>query len=108
MKGRAGALRPVGGTWDSERVTDPNQISRVMGTIDTAKWQAQHNTRETARATKETRELIEQLVDHAVATAEAAEVRERQMLRWTQAGVVLAGIAAVASLIAIIVTIALA
>jgi hypothetical protein len=60
---------------------------------------------DTARATKETRELIEQLVEHSVATAQAAEVRERQMLRWTQAGVALAAVAALASIVAIIVTI---
>jgi hypothetical protein len=62
-------------------------------------------TRESAQEAKESRELIQQMVEHAIVTAEAAEVRERQMLRWTQAGVVLAGIAAVASLIAIVVTV---
>lgn len=64
------------------------------------------DARDTARSTRETRELIEQLVEHSMATAKAADVRERQMLRWTQAGVLLAGIAAVASIIAIIVTLA--
>ena len=61
--------------------------------------------RETARAARDTRQLIEALVEHSLETTKAAEVREQQMLRWTQAGVVLAGIAAVASIIAILVTI---
>lgn len=62
----------------------------------------------TARDTNESRRLMKQMVEHAVETANAAEVRERQMLRWTQAGVVLAAIAAVASLVAIIVTVVVA
>lgn len=57
---------------------------------------------ESARTARASRELIEQLVE----TAKATEVRERQMLRWTQAGVLLAGIAAVGSIVAIIVTLA--
>lgn len=73
--------------------------------VDMSKFEMRSNAQRTATATNETRELIEQLVEHAVATAEAAEVRERQMLRWTQAGVVLAAIAALASLIAIVVTV---
>ncbi|UUW92230.1 hypothetical protein [Pimelobacter simplex] len=77
--------------------------------VDMAKYHVADTaraTQEAARSTKETRELIEQLVEHSIASANAAEVRERQMLRWTQAGVLLAAIAAVASIIAIIVTIA--
>lgn len=65
------------------------------------------NMQSTARDTAESRRLVAQLVEHSLATAEAAEVRERQMLRWTQAGVLLAGIAAVASIIAIVLTVAL-
>ena len=61
---------------------------------------------EAARTARASRELIEQLVEHQVENAKATEVRERQMLRWTQAGVLLAGIAAVASIVAIIVTLA--
>lgn len=60
------------------------------------------NMQSTARETADSRRLIERLVEHSMATAEAAEVRERQMLRWTQAGVALAAIAAVASVVAII------
>jgi hypothetical protein len=73
--------------------------------VPVEKFRAQANQETTARATKETRELIDQLVQHAITTAEAAEVRERQMLRWTQAGVVLAAVAAVASLVVIVVTV---
>ena len=60
------------------------------------------NMQSTAQATAESRRLIDRLVEHSLATAEAAEIRERQMLRWTQAGVVLAAIAAVASIIAVV------
>lgn len=60
---------------------------------------------ETARATKDTRELVERLVAHSIDSANAAEARERQMLRWTQAGVALAALAAVASVVAILVTV---
>ena len=63
-------------------------------------------TQESAREARGSRELIERLVEHSIVTADAAEVRERQMLRWTQAGVVLAAIAAVASIIAVVVTVA--
>lgn len=66
---------------------------------------AAKSTGEAAKSAKETRELIEQLVQHAQVTADAAEVRERQMLRWTQAGVALAAIAAVAAIVAIVVTV---
>ena len=75
--------------------------------VDMAKIEQQSNTRDTALATAESRELIERLVEHAIETANAAEVRERQMLRWTQAGVALAAVAAVASIIAIIISLAL-
>lgn len=60
---------------------------------------------DSAQAARQSRELIEQLVQHSIDTANAAEVRERQMLRWTQAGVVLAAVAAAASIIAVIVTV---
>lgn len=62
----------------------------------------------TARETRESRELIEQLVAHSIASAKDAETRERQMLRWTQAGVLLAALAAAASVVAITVTVIVA
>ena len=61
--------------------------------VDTAKYKALANARDTARATAASRELIERLVEHTMATAKAAEVRERQMVRWTEAGVALAAVA---------------
>lgn len=82
--------------------------------MDPHAQQAMFNTRndydikETSRAARDTRQLIEALVEHSVETARAAETRERQMLRWTQVGVVLAGIAAVAAVVAILVTILVA
>ena len=60
--------------------------------------------RETAKTSAETRELIDALVSHAI----AADAVEKKMLRWTIVGVILAGIAAVASIIAIVVTALLA
>lgn len=56
-----------------------------------------------AAAAERTAEQLGVLVDAAL----GAERRETTMLRWTKAGVVLAAIAALASVIAIVVTIAL-
>jgi len=83
-----------------------NWVPGTVRQVDGGKLMAQTNAADTARATRESQELIEQLVAHSVATAAAADVRERQMLRWTQAGVGLAAIAAVASIAAIVVTLA--
>lgn len=94
-------------------------FARYEALAHASKRETHANTRDTAHATKETRELIAQLVDHSVRTAEAteardreaaaaAEKRERQMLRWTRGGVFLSGVAAVAAVLALIVTIALA
>jgi len=94
-------------------------FARYEAMANASKMETHANTRDTARATKETRQLIAQLVDHSVRTAEAteardrdaaaaAEKREKQMLRWTRGGVILAGLAAVASVVTLIVTIALA
>lgn len=83
------------------------QLSRVQQET----WNERENlaaTKDTAKSVAATQELIDALVKHSIETANAAEVRERQMLRWTQAGVVLAGIAAVASIVAIVVTLLVA
>lgn len=62
------------------------------------------NIRKTAEAARDTKELLEALVQHAI----EADERERTMLRWSRVGVFLAGIAAVAAVVAVIVTIAVA
>jgi hypothetical protein len=62
------------------------------------------HTRDTAKASKATADGMAQLIFAAAQT----EHRERRMLGWTIAGVILAGVAAVASIIAIIVAFMLA
>lgn len=59
------------------------------------------SARETARRSAETRELLDALVAHAA----AADAVEKKMLRWTILGVILAGVAAVASIVAIVVAV---
>lgn len=108
----AAPIRPGSGdsTPDRSWVTSATEAARVTDAVRYSKPvdRSKFDIADTARATKGTRELIEALVEHSVESAKATEVRERQMLRWTQAGVVLAGIAAVASIIAIIVTLLVA
>lgn len=110
-------------------MSDPVGISGMGRLVDQTKHAeraTQENTRTTARATQQTQELIKQMVQHAITTADAAELRERQMLqhaidtaaaaeereaqmlRWTRAGVLLSAIAALASILAILVTVLVA
>lgn len=84
-------------------MSDPYRYFPTGEMIDRQNMQnTARSSEESARAARQSHELIEQLVEHTVETARATDVRERQMLRWTQAGVVLAAIAAVASIIAIL------
>lgn len=59
--------------------------------------------RETSKATRDTKELLDALVQHAV----DAENREARMLWWTKVGVLMAFVAAVAAIATIILTLAL-
>jgi hypothetical protein len=76
-------------------------ISEAIESIQEAR--AEEWARETATA--EASLATSQGVAALVVAAQAAEARENTMLRWTIAGVVLAGIAAVASIAAIVVTV---
>jgi hypothetical protein len=59
--------------------------------------------RETSQATRDTKELLDALVQHALDT----DALERRMLWWTKVGVLLAAVAALASLVSIVLAIAL-
>jgi hypothetical protein len=59
--------------------------------------------RETSKATRDTKELLDALVQHAT----DAEEREQRMLAWTKAGVLLAAVAALASIVTIVLAFAL-
>lgn len=58
--------------------------------------------RQTSQATRDTKQLLDALVQHAV----DAENREARMLWWTKVGVLLACVAAVAAIATIILTLA--
>jgi hypothetical protein len=105
----AAAAQCVSGPCDPWDMTDAYRYFPTGEMVDRQNMQSTARASEdSARAALESRALIDQLVQHSTETARTAEVRERQMLRWTQAGVVLAAVAAVASIIAVIVTVLLA
>jgi hypothetical protein len=84
-----------------------DQSSFVRGLLEEnrVRWENMPEARRT-RAAEETVDALRVLVDDAIAAKEraaATDRRETVMLRWTIAGVVLAAIAAVASIIAILV-----
>lgn len=58
--------------------------------------------RETSKATRDTKGLLDALVQHAV----DADEREARMLWWTKVGVLLAFVAAVAAIVTIVLTLA--
>jgi hypothetical protein len=59
--------------------------------------------RETSQATRDTKELLDALVQHAVET----DALERRTLWWTKAGVILAAVAALASLVSVVLALVL-
>lgn len=86
-------------------VQTANAVSKMVEEtqIDTARAMRNMPEMRAARAAETTAEAMLRLLDEAA----RAEQREVTMLRWNRAGVVLAAIAAVASVAAIIVAVAL-
>jgi hypothetical protein len=84
---------------------DSSSFVREMTEANQIRWENMPEARRT-RAAEDTAEALKILVDEAIDAKEraaATDRRETVMLRWTIAGVVLAAIAAVASIIAILI-----